>query len=240
MQSQIVERNTPLRMTVEKAVDNSLKRIRQHPFIVEANAQLLTREQSERWIMCAGRESRSFPHILENMVKRCSNNLVKEILISNLEDEYGNGDPEHAHFKHYLHLLDKLNIPRERFYQYEERAGIKLALSLAYNISMQPQEALAIGYMLVNEGMTQITYGAVDKALHRYYSGLKTMFFDLHVEVDEKHVEDLYTAVSEMESAQSSALLFGISVGERGMAVLLDEAYGLFDYLDTVPAYDPV
>ena len=94
--------------------------------------------------------------------------------------------------------------------------------------------------MLVNEGMTQITYGGVDRALRRYYPELKTLFFDLHVEIDEKHVEDLYSAVDDMDLLQSEDLLLGISIGERGMAVLLDEAYGLFDYVDTVPAYEPV
>jgi pyrroloquinoline quinone (PQQ) biosynthesis protein C len=240
MQLDTVEKNASLRMLAEETVNSSLQRIREHPFIVEARAQQLSQGQAERWIMCAGRESRSFPHILENMVARSSNERIKEILVSNLNDEYGNGDPEHAHFKHYLHLLDKLGISREKFYQYEERAGIKLALSLAYNISMQTREPLAIGYMLVNEGMTQITYGAVDKALHRYHPDLQTKFFELHVSVDEKHVEDLYTAVEEMTDAEGNDLLFGISVGERGMAVLLDEAYGLFDHIDSIPAYDPV
>lgn len=240
MQSHIFQKNTSLRAVAEEKVNGSLDRIRQHPFIVEANAQRLTREQAERWIMCAGRESRSFPHILENMKARCSNEKLRKILLSNLNDEYGNGDPEDAHFKHYLHLLDKLNLPREGFYQYKERAGIKLALSLAYNVSVQPNEAIAIGYMLVNEGMTQITYGGVDRALRRYYPELKTLFFDLHVEIDEKHVEDLYSAVDDMDLLQSEDLLLGISIGERGMAVLLDEAYGLFDYVDTVPAYEPV
>ena len=134
MQSHIFQKNTSLRAVAEEKVNGSLDRIRQHPFIVEANAQRLTREQAERWIMCAGRESRSFPHILENMKARCSNEKLRKILLSNLNDEYGNGDPEDAHFKHYLHLLDKLNLPREGFYQYKERAGIKLALSLAYNV----------------------------------------------------------------------------------------------------------
>ena len=240
MQLDIIKRNTSLRMLAEESVNSSLQRIREHPFIVEARAQRLSQDQAERWLMCGGRVSRSFPDILEIMVARSFNERIREILVSNLNDEYGNGDAEHAHFKHYLHLLDKLRIPRERFYQYEERAGIKLALSLAYNISRQSKEALAIGYMLVNEGMTQITYGAVDKALHHYHPDLQTKFFELHVEVDEKHVEDLYKAVEEMTTAEGNDLLFGISVGERGMAVLLDEAYGLFDHIDSIPAYDPV
>jgi pyrroloquinoline quinone (PQQ) biosynthesis protein C len=114
-----------LRNTAQKAVAESLERIRQHPFILGATAQTLTQAQAERWIKCAGRESRSFPSILKNMVARCSNETVREILEENLNDEFGNGNPEEAHFKHYLHLLDNLGIPREMFDGYEERAGIK-------------------------------------------------------------------------------------------------------------------
>src|SRR5712692_1457517 len=108
----MVPQNVPhalmLRNAAEQAVAESLERIRQHPFILEANAQKLSKGQAERWIKCAGRESRSFPSILQNMVARCSNETVREILEENLNDEHGNGNPEEAHFKHYLHLLDNL------------------------------------------------------------------------------------------------------------------------------------
>lgn len=230
----------PLRHAAREAVAESLKRIGEHPFIIRARAQALTKEQAQRWIMCAGRESRSFPTILENMVARCKNDIVKEVLTENLNDEHGNGDPEEAHFRHYLHLLDKLGMAREAFYNYQEREGIRLALSLAYNISKQDKEGVAIGYMLVNEGMTQTIYSSVQKALQPYYPDLQTRFFDLHVEVDEKHLESLYTAVDEIDQAKQEELLFGVKVGERGMAVLLDEAYGLFDYCAVIPKYDAV
>lgn len=210
-------------------VEDSLSRIRQHPFIVGANSQSLTKSQAERWIKCAGRESRSFPKILENLVARARNERVRQILQANLDDEYGNGNPDDAHFKHYLHLLDELGIPRSEFDAYDERAGIRFALELAYNVSVQPSEPMAIGYMLVNEGMTQITYSAAHNALTRYYPDIKTPFFSLHVEVDEKHVADLYRAVGELPDSESSALKFGVDIGERGMAVLLDEAFGVFD-----------
>jgi pyrroloquinoline-quinone synthase len=240
MSANSIESSTVLQSEVRQAVEASLQRIREHPFIVEANAQRLSEEQARRWIKCAGRESRSFPYILENMLARCPNERVRQILSQNLDDERGNGKPEHAHFKHYLQLLDKLGIPHSSFYEYKERAGIKLALSLAYNISMQSELSLAIGYMLVNEGMTQITYSAIQKALLRYYPTLQTPFFDLHIEVDEKHIADLYKAVDEMELDQSKNLLLGITVGERGMAALLDEAYGLFDYCESIPVSESV
>lgn len=240
MSANPIESSTALQSEARQSVEASLRRIRQHPFIVEANAQRLSKEQAERWIKCAGRESRSFPCILENMLSRCPNERVKQILSQNLDDERGNGNPEHAHFKHYLHLLEELGIPHSSFYNYEERAGINLALSLAYNISMQDEFPIAIGYMLVNEGMTQIIYSAVQKALLRYYPALRTPFFDLHIEVDEKHITDLYKAVDEMELGQSKNLLLGIAVGERGMAALLDEAYGLFDYCESIPVSNAV
>lgn len=221
-----------LRSVVQTRNNESLNRILQHPFIVQAHARKLTKSQSERWILCAGRESYSFPKILENMVARCTNERVTEILRENLNDEYGNGNPEHAHFKHYLHLLDNLGISRATFDNYREHAGIKLALSLAYNISTQPSEGVAIGYMLVNEGMTPITYEAARSTLTHYYPNLRTTFFDMHIQVDEHHVEELYKAVEAMPESSMEDLLFGISIGERGMAVLLDEALGMFDYYE--------
>lgn len=211
--------------------EKSLDRIRAHRFIREAHAGALSKSQVLRWILCAGRESRSFPEILENMVKRVDDPLVLEILRENLDDEYGNGDSDEAHFQHYLHLLHDVGLSTEAFESYVERAGIRLALDLAYNVSSQPVPEIAIGYMLVNEGMTPITYDAVDVAIHKHFPTLATKFFRLHVEVDEHHVNELYRAIGALDDASVDDILFGVGLGERGMGVLLDEALGVFDHV---------
>lgn len=217
------------RASIESAVSASMGRIQNHPFIREATTGRLTREQAERWIMCAGRESRSFPRILQNIISWSSKDAIKRILEKNLADEYGNGDPEDAHFMHYLQLLDALRISRESFYSYPERAGIRLALSLADNVSMFKREAPVIGYMLINESITPVTYLAAKRAILSHHACVKTNFFDIHIAVDEEHVGDLYRAAEALDEGSEEELIFGIAIGERGMAVLLDEAYGMFD-----------
>ncbi len=184
-----------------------------------------------RWVLCGGRESRVFPTILENMVARVSDLVVLEVLKQNLDDEYGNGNSDEAHFQHYLHLLPGIGLTHKDFENYEERAGIRLALDLAQNVSLQPIPAIAIGYMLVNEGMTPITYDAVDVAIHRFFPQLTTPFFRLHVEVDEHHVRELYRAIGAMPENTVDDILFGVELGERGMGALLDEALGVFDFI---------
>lgn len=141
---------------------------------------------------------------------------------------------------HYLQLLEDLKIPRSDFYLYREGAGIELALSLAYNISLSKQQACALGYLLINEAMTPITYGAAKTAILSYYPDLKTSFFDLHVVIDDLHVKKLYEAVDELPTSSEQEFLFGVDLGERGMAVLLDEALGVFDYCAEIPANNPV
>jgi pyrroloquinoline quinone (PQQ) biosynthesis protein C len=222
----------------EAACRSSLERICQHPFIVAAHAGNLSLSQAARWIKCAGRESRSFPTILENIIEFISNPAVEEILARNLADENGNGDPEHAHFRHYLHLLDDLGIPRTEFYNYKEGAGIRYALSVAYNISKSKNPAMAVGYMLVNEGMTPITYEAARSALIPFYPNLNKLFFDKHIEVDVHHVAELYEAINYFGERERDDLTFGILIGERGMAALLDEAYGVVDPVAETPEYD--
>ena len=160
----------------------------------------------------------------------CADPFVLEILQKNLDDEFGNGDPEHAHFQHYRHLLHKLGIESAVFESYRERAGIDLALSIAYNVAASARPAMALGYMLVNEGMTPITYSAAKAALTRHYPDLNTTFFDMHIAVDDIHVADLFLAIERLDDEYLDDLLFGIQLGERGMAALLDEALGVFDY----------
>lgn len=214
---------------VRNAVKLALYRTEDHPFVKRAHAGQLTKEEGLRWIKCAGRESRTFPKILEQMLGHCDHPKIREILHANLDDEYGNGNPEHAHYMHYLHLLDKLGVARENFESYPEKAGIRLAVDLALSISANPNLPRALGYMLVNEGMTPITYSAVRAALLPFFPNLKTTFFDMHISVDEQHVAELYRAVDELPSSTLDDVCFGVMAGERGMAVLLDEVIGLYD-----------
>ena len=215
-----------------EANEASLDRIRSHPFIVEAAAGNLSKTQAIRWILCAGRESRSFPEILQGILQYCDDKLVADILASNLDDEFGNGNPDHAHFRHYTHLLQKLQIPLSAFEDYRERAGIKLALATAYNVAAHSDMPRALGYMLVNEGMTPITYTAAKQALTQHHPGLTTTFFDMHISVDELHVADLKRALARVSPDDAKSVHFGIQLGERGMASLLDEAYGVFDFAE--------
>lgn len=215
---------------IRTATEEALDRIRSHRFVRTAHDHQLSKAQVLRWLYCAGRESESFPDILVGMIKHTprSNPIVLEVLRENLRDEYGNGSPDEAHFQHYLHLLGQIG-QLEAFYAYQERAGIRLALDLAYNMAVQKKPGIAIGYMLVNEGMTPITYGAIETVIYDHFPELETPFFKLHVEVDEHHVAELYRAVAAMSPDTADDILFGIALGERGMGVLLDEALGVFD-----------
>ncbi|MDB5870690.1 MAG: hypothetical protein JWQ07_132 [Ramlibacter sp.] len=214
---------------VRNEVAVALFRIENHPFVIRAHQGELTKAESLRWVKCAGRESRTFPKILENMLKDCRDEKIRSILQANLDDEHGNGNPDHAHFQHYLHLLDKIGVPRGEFEAYPEQAGIRLAVELALSISANGNLARALGYMLVNEGMTPITYSAIKLGMLRYFPELRTQFFDMHITVDEKHVAELYRAIDELPASSMAEVAFGVMVGERGMAVLLDEVVGIFD-----------
>jgi len=222
---------------IKKFVDISLEQIHKHPFIIEANGKKISKDKIVRWIMCAGRESRTFPEIIKNMISWLDNQNVKNILIENLNDEYGNGNPEDAHFRHYLQLIEKIGLTENDFINYNEKEGIKLATSLAYNISMLKNPAIVLGYMLVNEEITPISYLAVKASILVYYPDLKTDFFDIHIEIDEGHVAELYKALEELDSSLYEDVLFGIRLGQRGMEILFDEAYGIFNQCTTVPVF---
>ncbi|MDH6624120.1 pyrroloquinoline quinone (PQQ) biosynthesis protein C [Streptomyces sp. LBL] len=214
---------------IRKQVDSALAAVRAHPLATAAAAGTLPLENAHRWVFCAGRESRSFPWILRELLAWSDNDKVRRILQENLDDELGSGDPRHAHFLHYLHLLDQLGVPRDDFDSYAERAGIGLALSLAFNVAKCRSAGRAIGYMLVNEAMTPVTYTAAREALTAHHPDLHTDFFDLHIEVDDQHVAALYEAVEALPDSEETELRFGIALGQRGMEILLDEAYGVFD-----------
>ncbi|AJQ97542.1 iron-containing redox enzyme family protein [Gynuella sunshinyii] len=215
---------------IKQQVEKTLDSIRNHLFIQSAYAGHLNEQQVLRWIMCVVRESRSFPDIIQNMLAVTENPVVKRALQENLDDELVNGDMQHAHFMHYLELIQKVGLDKNAFLEYPKKTGIKLAVSLAYNISTSRNLPMALGYMLVNTGMTPITYDAVRVASKRFFPDLKTTFFDVHIEVDEQHVTTLYEAVAALPETDLNDVLEGVRIDERGMAVLLDEVYGAFDF----------
>lgn len=234
-----------LMQRLQDKLDTALAAVRIHPLVKAAEANSLPLENAKRWVFCAGRESRSFPWILRELLSWTSDEKIRAILQDNLNDELGAGDPAHAHFLHYLHLLDSLGVPRREFETYQERLGIKFALSLAFNVAKSRNAAQAIGYMLVNEAITPITYTAAKLALTSHFPNLRTNFFDLHIQIDDRHVAALYDAVESLPDADQKNLEFGIAIGQRGMEVLLDEAYGVLDsHLDpitiTAPEWNPL
>ncbi|NJN61718.1 MAG: iron-containing redox enzyme family protein [Coleofasciculaceae cyanobacterium RL_1_1] len=164
-------------LELENFVDASLDRIRSHPFIAAGFDRRLSQQQIVRWLMCAGRESRSFPHVIENMMERTDSPKIVHILEQNLQDENGHGKLEHAHFTHYLDLLKEIGLSNSNFEEYNEKAGIQLTLSLAFNISTQKSQGISLGYMLVNEGMTSITYASMRSAFSVYFPAIQTPFF---------------------------------------------------------------
>jgi pyrroloquinoline-quinone synthase len=214
------------RRPIEEVVEGSLARIRCHRFIRASVGGGLELEQVQRWLFCAGRESRAFPAILEGMLARTSNPILARVLGENLDDEYGNGNPGEAHFQHYLRLLDLLGIPRADFEMYGEGPGIQAALGLADYCASRAGEAEALGYLLVNEAMTPVIYAAVERALLGLGARPETRFFELHVAVDAHHVAMLYRALESVPERDAPTVREGVLLGERGMAVLLDEATG--------------
>jgi len=214
---------------IKSEVDGAVARLRLHPFVAQAGKLRLSAAQGRRWIFCAGLESRSFPEILAGLIKWTENRKLTAVLEENLADELGRGNSIEAHFAHYLQLLDKLNIDRSEFEEYRKGVGVSFALSIAYNIASSRNEALALGYMLVNEAMTPVTYAAANSVLTQYYPTLQTDFFTLHIMVDQQHVEALYSIVDVFPESAREDLVFGVRLGVRGMEALLDEAYGVFD-----------
>jgi pyrroloquinoline quinone (PQQ) biosynthesis protein C len=214
---------------VENAMRGALGRIERHPFLATARRGCLRPEQVQRWIFCAGRESRSFPAILEGLLAKTVIPKVRHVIAENLADENGRGNPDDAHFCHYLKLIREMNIETTQFEEYEEGAGIRVAIDVAAHAARESGEPEAFGYLLINEAMTPLIYGAVEEALSRAGLLPQTEFFRLHVEVDEMHVALLYSALDDLPDEHLTGIEDGIALGERAMALLLDEAVGVFE-----------
>ena len=117
--------------------------------MVKANARALSKNRLERWIKCAGRESRLFPNILENMAALCLNERIKQVLVDNLDDERGNGDLGVRIPSSICSCLMNLAFTA-KISTTMRSGGSRFACELAQNISLQSNLAIAMGYMLIN------------------------------------------------------------------------------------------
>lgn len=131
-------------------------------------------------------------------------------------------NPRHAQ------LLRDIGLSEDEMSDYDEQAGIRFSVELAYNVSVLPDPAVAVGYVFVNEAVTPIVHGAMELALRHCYPGLTTDFFKIDVEAGAARIEHLSEAVGRLDDAEQDSVLFGVNLGERGAAALLDEALGLF------------
>jgi hypothetical protein len=90
------------------------------------------------------------------------------------------------------------------------------------------REGISLGYMLVNEAMTPVVYLAVECALKHHNALPVTKFFQVHIQGDIEHVQILYNVVQSVPSDAYQYVIDGVLLGERAMALLLDEAQGIF------------
>lgn len=215
---------------IKPRLDEALDKIRKHPFIIKSNNRILTNDQIERWVMCAGHESYNFPVIIEGNIKTTTNKKIRQVLKNNLNDENGNGNGENSqsHFKHYLNLLDDLGIDVDRLFRYQKKPGIKVALSIAYHVASMKNDNVSLGYLLFSEGSTPLIYGAVKQSVLDNHPNVETNFFDLHIESDEEHCCEIMN-LSVVYADSMEEFEYGVSLGQRGMELLLDEALGIFE-----------
>jgi pyrroloquinoline quinone (PQQ) biosynthesis protein C len=221
--------------------DGAFERIGIHPFVELAARTMLTRNEVVRWLFCAGRDSLAFLDLLMNLVAQLERShespQILAILQEKLNNEQGGDNPDQIHWRHYLQVLNRIGLDENDFYSYKNGTGVRFAVNLARNIPNWHNLAQAIGYMLANEGLTPLIYGAMATAIQHHFPSLETEFFRPRAEVNERHLAAFYEAAVHLPEGRSSDVRTGILLGERGKGTLLDEASGLLDY--PVSPFDP-
>jgi pyrroloquinoline quinone (PQQ) biosynthesis protein C len=212
-----------MKIDLEEAVNASTNRLRNHRFVRAAADAELSREQLIRWILCAGKESRAFPDVLRGAL-RSAKGSAHVVLKKNLDDELGNGDPNEAHFQHYLRLLDEIGVLRSVYELYEPGRDLRAALELAAKVANGTSVARLYGYLVLNESATGPIYHAMEIAAAQLFPNLQSRFFSLHVSGDEVHVRDLLTVATEFTVEHGDEVLDGIELGEHGLCLVLNES----------------
>ena len=151
-------------------------------------APLLIREFARSDYLVA----KGFAQFLAYLISRVADARVRILLVENLWEEHGSGDPSEIHFELYKRLLMTLDV-KEPVLQDGVRAPF---LQLHYDIADASIPAGVAVFCYANEFLSMLEFSKVRRACVKYFPGVDQRYFDVNQDADVQHTKKLEESLS--------------------------------------------
>lgn len=184
----------------------------EHPYFALIRAEP-TIERLRQWAIQAGRIDQVFAEILSNMLHNpVIPSSMHPPIRENLDDELGHGDPEQEHFQLFRHVLHAIGVTEEEYGATPMTRGTEQIIQTLRSASVQADPIPILSLMASEELICPREFPIFLEALRNYASPAELRYFDVHIEADVGHSEDLmrlcYEAANNSQSILAHSLLW--------------------------------
>lgn len=212
-----------------------------HPLLMRCRAAELTLPEVQVLAVQMYKFSKEFNRILGSVLAQCPDEAAQLVILENLTDEMGEGDPEKMHPALFRRFTRAIGISDATL------AEIPAAPETQYMIDTYLGLAQEYGYLNALGAVCFASEGIVNSLYTQIYHGIcgcgpvapeDLIFFELHIDVDEGHAANLVKLIQpRLVSAEQVAQM------EQSITAAMDARVKFFDgilrQLDERVLYQP-
>ena len=138
--------------------------------------------------------ARGFAQFLAYLISLTDNARVRVLLVENLWDEHGLGDPDEIHFELYKRLLRSVDVD-EPVCDKDQRADF---LQLHYDIASKSVTSGIAVFTYANELLSMFEFSKVRSACERVFPTVDKRYFETNQKADIVHTKQLEAVLSKL------------------------------------------
>ncbi|MEM9458386.1 MAG: iron-containing redox enzyme family protein [Myxococcota bacterium] len=198
-----------------------------HEFLQCCRRQELSRTQVETLAVQMYAFCKNFHRVLEGILARCPDVEARTVILENLHDELGKGDPRLAHPALFRHFTQALGIDDAALEATSIEPETQALVDTYMGLAERYGYVAALGAVcFASEGIVAVLYAQVLRGIMgaRPLSREALVFFEEHIQVDDGHAAKLAALIKpRVHSPQEVELV------ERAIVEALDARCRFFD-----------
>ena len=152
--------------------------------------------------------AKGFAQFLAHLISLVDDTHTRMLLVGNLWDEHGLGNPDEIHFELYKRLLASLGVPQPTS-KTGQRADF---LQLHYDIAAENVTCGIAIFTYANEFLSMIEFSKVRAACKLNFPSVDERYFETNQKADIVHTEQLELALARLVTTESEELLVQNSI----------------------------
>ncbi|MBW4657273.1 MAG: iron-containing redox enzyme family protein [Drouetiella hepatica Uher 2000/2452] len=165
-----------------------------HEFLIRCQTSQLTLAEVQMLAVQMYKFSKEFNRILAGILSCCPDESAQLVILENLFDEMGQGDPKLAHPELFRHFTRELGIDDQTLAALPTEPETRHLIDTYLNLPHQYDYLAALGAVcFASEGIVSTLYTQIQNGIAEaaFLSKEALIFFDVHIDVDDSHAAKL-------------------------------------------------